>query len=166
MKKAYLLPYSCKKWGWVLFGICLVAVLVFGGGLYDMLKIDAPALYTSGTLEDIINSSLDEEENSGFFRIVRNGFGDEIGVILLMASMYMLVFSKEKDEDEYVATLRCNSLLWALKINIILVAVSYLIIYGSAIFELMYVYFILTCLLFRLKFDYELYKFRKELNNE
>src|SRR5438034_604935 len=64
------------------------------------------------------------------------GAGFLIGALLVS-------FSKEKNEDEFIAEIRLSSLLWAVCVSYTLLLVAFLFVYGSPFFEghdLQYVY--------------------------
>ena len=59
-----------------------------------------------------------------------------VGVVFILGAM-MVGFSKEKQEDEYIANLRLSSLMWAVWVNYVLLFLSFIFIYGMGFFHVM-----------------------------
>lgn len=94
MKSRYLLPHLYKKIGGILF------LLTFG-------------TWVLGTIMNFSYSWVDYNTTKGS----QGNFADEIIVTGLIISLLMIAFSKEKNEDEYIAAVRRESLQWAIYIN-------------------------------------------------
>ncbi len=60
-----------------------------------------------------------EQEGRSFFYFAQEDMFSELVYCLTFTSLYMIAFSKERVEDEYVEHLRMRSLVWALKVNTI-----------------------------------------------
>jgi hypothetical protein len=86
--------------------------------------------------------------------------------VLSTLSLLFIGFSREKLEDECVSKIRENCLVWAVIFNSALFILCNLFVYGIIYLDLMtfYVYFFL--LTFIIKFNYELYRFRKSSKYE
>ncbi|NOT36794.1 MAG: hypothetical protein HOP11_05410 [Saprospiraceae bacterium] len=80
-----------------------------------------------------------------------------VGVIFIIGAL-LICFSREKNEDEFIAETRLNSLQWAVLINYILLLLAFIFVYGT-VFLTVIVYGIFTTLLiFIIRFHYLLYK--------
>ena len=64
-----------------------------------------------------------------FFSWIENNILDEIVSFCLIAGGLLIIFSKEKNEDEYISSLRLNALLWAVFTNHLILIISVLFVY-------------------------------------
>lgn len=136
MKTDYLLSPSCKKVGlWL--GIPFVL-----GGLY---------LLSNGSWMDTFLSQIG----------MRDCF-DELVVIGLAVSLLLASFSREKDEDEYIAHLRMQAWTMAVVCNYLILIVGTLCIYGFPYLNFMCLNMFTVLILFLVIFHWKLWRFRKE----
>ena len=103
MKSNYLFPIIFRKIGWGLF----IPFLIWGVGY----------LISGGTFIEIAGSNtlalFDGLTDTNIFSIAKNdSWTDEIIVVFLTISMLFIGFSKEKDEDECIASIRMNALIY------------------------------------------------------
>ena len=103
MKKLWLLPQWCRKAGWALFIPCAIL------GLY-IIFIEQ---YTP--LEFKLWDAL--KTNSA--------------IIGTLTGLYMVAFSKEKIEDEFINSLRMDAMIKAIILNCVIIVLASLIIYGG-----------------------------------
>jgi hypothetical protein len=83
---------------------------------------------------------------------------DEIALTGTIAGLLMIAFSKEKTEDEYISTLRLESLQWAVLIHYILLVIATWAVHSLAYIQVM-VYNMLTIpIIFIIRFHYVLAK--------
>ncbi|MBW3129593.1 MULTISPECIES: hypothetical protein [Hymenobacter] len=152
MKAQYLFPHRFKKIGWLLFGISLPICLLMQ---YSILP-------TSGVAS--MPAILSDE---GWFHFVRpdNNAFDFFGILLLLGTL-LSACSAEKYEDEFIATLRLDSLLWATYVNYALLALALLLTYGSSFFMVMIYSMFSLPLLFLLRFQYVLYRNSHSFSHE
>lgn len=137
MKSNYLLPHFLKKVGWIAFVPSLALGLLV---LYANFEI--PGFEASGV---------------GFHILGKNNLTDELAAICVMASLFLIAFTEEKVEDEWVMKVRLDSLQWAVYVNYGLLAVAILFVYESKFFDVM-VYNMFTILVFfTLRFNYMLH---------
>lgn len=90
----------------------------------------------------------------------------EMSLAMVMIALMLICFSREKEEDEMIATLRFQSFAWAVKLNAVLLIIGTWIIFGG-----LYLYFIIFCLfsifvLYIGRFEYELYQLRRLSHEE
>lgn len=147
MKKNYLFPTTFRKIGWCLFVpfVIMSFICLFNGANEDWLKINVFSAAPWGIFE--------------------NSLFDELSMIGLTVSLLFIAFSKEKDEDECIANIRSNSLIWAT-----IAGYSLLIVCTMLIYDIQYLNFVFTDLfmilfLFIIKYNIELYKFRRSNND-
>lgn len=159
MKANYLFPVIFRKIGWCLFVPFSIMGMycLFGNGA-NVLQVRMLALYTS-EVSDFFH------HGSGFFRWVESGVLVELSLVGLVLSLLFISFSKEKDEDECIEHIRMQSLIWAILSSNILLILATLLIYGFAFMNFAFINMFMVLLLFILKYNWELYKFRR-CNND
>ena len=152
MKSKYLFPIVFRKIGWCLF----IPFLLWGIGY----------LFSGGTFIEIGGSNavalFDGFSDTKFLCITENdSWTDEVIVVFLTISMLFIGFSKEKDEDECIASIRMNALIWAIMVNCILLIVGTMLIFGLPYLNFMAIYMFSLLLLFIIKYTWDIYMFRK-----
>lgn len=149
MKKKYLFPNYFKIIGLVITSVVLLALVVyaiwFNGSMIKM-----PSIYYDGAFE-----TFHSEESKGFF-VMATCTPLSIIMPLLTIGLIFIGFSKEKIEDEFVKSIREQSLVWATYISAIVFLVGTLAIYGSVYVYVPYSLFSLFLILFIIKFRIEL----------
>lgn len=139
MKSNYLLPHFLKKAGLIV----LIPSLIFGF-LVMYADYEIPGFET--TL--VTSSHLFDKGTSN------NNLTDELASICFLASLFLVAFTEEKIEDEWVMQVRLDSLQWAVYVNYGLLAVAILFVYDIRFFEVL-VYNMYTILVFFiLRFNY------------
>ncbi len=88
-----------------------------------------------------------------------------IGSFFIIGAL-LVSFSKEKNEDEFIAEIRLSSLLWAVWVSYILLLVAFLIVYGTPFFEIMVYNMFTVLIIFIVRFNYILYKNSKAVSDE
>ena len=143
MKNSLLLPNKYKVIGWVIF------LLFITLGIFCMLidfKIQGFQIY------NFVGGSFFGDYN----------LTNEFAVFGITIGLLIIVFTKEKIEDEYISMLRLKSLQWAVLLSYVVLIVLNFSFYGL-VFLILLVYNIWTILLiFIIKFYWSLYKLRKE----
>lgn len=87
---------------------------------------------------------------------------DEAGVVGLTIALLLISFSRERQEDEYIAALRTKALVWAVYVSYVILIIGTVSIYGDA-----YLYFFFSNLftlpiVFILKFRWMMHQLNKE----
>ncbi|MGO4289526.1 hypothetical protein [Chitinophaga sp. RAB17] len=139
MKSRYLLPHFYKKIGGILFLLFLALYLI--------------------TLTGISIKWLSTEKSE----LSVDGFADEVIVTGLVISLLMIAFSKEKNEDEFIATVRLESLQWGIYINYGLLVIATWAFYGLNFFSVMIYNMFTPLVFFILRFHYVIIKNRRTL---
>jgi hypothetical protein len=157
MKSNYLFSPVFKKIGWILFviGACFMT-LYLCGVIHDLLPC---------TVFSIIPAS-DGFFGKGGFLLRNDGWEDEISIILVSVALLCISFAREKDEDEYISHLRLESWIWSILANTILLIAGTLFVYGFLFMYFAWFYFFSLFLLFICRFYYELYKMRRNKDEE
>ncbi|GEO06818.1 hypothetical protein AAE02nite_44820 [Adhaeribacter aerolatus] len=124
MKTSFLFPNSFKKVGWLLLipGTILGIMVVF-------LDYEAPFL-NAQVFSLFKNAPLFNNETPAS-HVVYNNLTNEIAGIIFLIGAILVNFSKEKQEDEYIAKVRLESLVWATYLNYGFLLLSLLLVYES-----------------------------------
>lgn len=103
-----LLPTKFKKAGWIMLiaGLSLGILLHFNSFVYQFFNMPWPSLFS--------------EDEKSILVLAPNNIADELASILLICSILCLGFSREPNEDDGIAALRRESLIWAVVINYLL----------------------------------------------
>ncbi|MBX9893368.1 MAG: hypothetical protein K2Y12_13690 [Chitinophagaceae bacterium] len=101
-----------------------------------------------------------------FLTFVRADITNTIVGVLFIIGALMVSFSKEKNEDEFIANLRLSSLLWAVLVNYFLLLIGILFIYDLAFINVMTYNMFTVLIIFIIRFNYILYKNNKMVSDE
>jgi len=158
MKTNFLFPNVFKKPSlivWLLSLAGLVFVLNFNDDEAVQLQAKVFAL-------------MNEEgfKSPFYFSWIKNNILDEITMTLFIVSGLIFAFSKEKTEDEMVAKIRLESLVWATYVNYAVLLFCILFIYGLPFLNVMMYNMFTLLLFFIIRFHWMLYKSTKFETNE
>lgn len=157
MSNKLLLSNKYKKMGWIIFFPSLIL------GLY---------LQTTGYELSCLNAnvfSLRPSEIFGdqkFFTTTSVNLTNTIVGVLFIFGSLLVVFTKEKNEDEFIAKIRLSSLLWAVYLNYLLLLIAFIFMYDLEFFYVMMYNMFTVLIIFILRFNYILYKNAKSLSDE
>lgn len=139
-----LLPHRYQLIGWILF--LPFATLLFA--------------------ENYLSFSFDFLELPivvGSWQMPREDFTNEFALIGLFISLFLIGFSKEKEEDEYIQKLRLDSLLLACYVNTFILILGTILFYGFGYLEFMGYNMFTIQLIFIARFRWVLYRQQKNL---
>jgi biotin transporter BioY len=88
-----------------------------------------------------------------------------LGVLFIIGAI-LVSFSKEKNEDEFIAIIRLKSLLWAVLVNYMLLIIAFLLVYELPFFTVMTFNMFTVLLLFIFRFHFLLYRSKSAMANE
>ena len=148
MKKNYLFPNSFKIVGLVITAIAFVALIIWAC-LENSPEFKMPAVIEGDLLGDC-----------DYFCIADCGLITFI-IPILITGLVFIGFSKEKIEDEFVMSIREQSLVWATYCAAIMLVIFTLTIYSWSYLYAIYSIFPLFLILFIIKFRIELHKANK-----
>lgn len=158
MKTRFLLPHSFKRIGWYLLlpSTLLGILLIFFDVKFSFLHSKVFTIYSSGifggpTCFGFLGGS--------------NYAGTIIGLMFLAGAM-MVAFSKERNEDEFIAKTRLESLVWATYVNYAFLAFCMLFFFGVEFLWVMIFNMFTILIFFILRFYYILYRTTKTLGHE
>jgi hypothetical protein len=157
MKTTYLLPNCFKKWGW---GLLLLGVPL---GILYLLSEEEPAFLSFNVFAVVSDEVLGKEV---FFDFLENNIFDEIiGVLIILGSVFV-AFSKEKSEDEFIARIRLEALVWATYVNYGVLLLGILFIYEMTFFWVLVFNMFTILFFFIIRYYWALRKLAKQLQDE
>ncbi len=152
MKSQMLFPYSWKKIG---LGILIPSILLglffqFGGNEPEFLTIQVPSLYS----EELFAAK------GVWFSWVEDNIAWELIMVGIIVGGMIYVFSKEKVEDEFIAKIRLDSLLFATYVNYGLILFAILAIYGMPFLTVMAYNLFSLLIIFIIRFRVALFQYQ------
>lgn len=113
------LPNKLRIYGWVilLFGIILGVSRFYFGVKPEFLNIKVFAVYS-------------KYFETNYFKVIENHVSEELIALLLLVGLFIISFTKEKIENDSVSAIRYKSLIFTFYINTVLIALSFLFVYG------------------------------------
>ena len=157
MKLNYLFPHKYKKIGWII--LLPAAVMGLISMNYDLepevLDMNVPAILINEIMGHLF-----------FFRMEEDNILNEIIGVALILSLLMVAFSKEKQEDELIAKIRLESLVWATYVNYAVLLFSMIFIYGMSFLWVMIFNMFTILLFFIIRFSWQVNKLNKSMSHE
>jgi hypothetical protein len=157
MSTKLLLPNSYKKIGWFILIPATIAGLVLRYKDFDANWIHAKvfAIVSDGFLE-----------NSKYFGLIDTNITNTVVGSLFIIGAMLVSFSKEKNEDEFIAGLRLSSLLWAVCVSYLLLLLAFLFVYGTPFLDVMLYNMFTVLIIFIVRFNYILFRNAKAVPDE
>lgn len=140
-----LLPHRYQLLGWIF--ILPFAALLFVNNYFDFNFAWLELEFREGALFE------DSKEN----------FTNELALMGVFISLFLIAFSREKEEDEYIQKIRLDSLLIACYANTFILIIGTLIFYGFGYLEFMGYNMFTIQLIFIARFRWVLNRDRKSL---
>lgn len=149
MKTTCLLPNKYKRLGWIIFILgLLLGISFYGFGFQDnILVTNVFSIYNDPFIG-----------NPGFFKIVENSILDELTSLLIIIGGFIVGFSKEKVEDEFIYKLRSDSLVWAIIFNYIVLLFAIIFVYDLTFFNVLIFNMFTPLIFFIIRFNFLKYK--------
>lgn len=116
MVSKILLPHFYRKAGFILLPVAVVLLIATVGYEYSLPFLDYADKYPKKDPFDLRNYN----------------FSDELAMILTMASLFMIAFSREKQEDEYLQEVRLKALQISVYVNYFVLVAATLFVYGTS----------------------------------
>ncbi|WKS94964.1 hypothetical protein [Riemerella columbina] len=114
--------------------------------LLEQWQITVPAIFSNQWLND-----------EASFTLVRTPIINLVAVLVIIGGL-LVGFSQEKEEDEYIASLRLRAVLWSLLVSYVVFLMLYLTLYGLIFLEVILLQAFLPLLLYIFRFRYLLSK--------
>lgn len=159
MKTPYLFPHKLKVVSGVLFVISLIVLV----GFY---VTDQFATFEIKSKVFAVFGDTGLLGESDWFMWIETSVLDEILMAFVIVFGLLFAFSKEKQEDELVASIRLHSLAWATIANYTILLLCYLFIYGVPFLNVLNVAMFSQLLIFIALFRYKMYRFQKSAGHE
>ncbi|MHA7128451.1 hypothetical protein [Algoriphagus namhaensis] len=144
MLTSYLLPHKYQRLGWVLLPLSVLLLFLSVYLEYEISWLEIEGIREAGFLED-------SNEN----------FTNELAILGTFISLFLIAFSKEKEEDEYIQKLRLESLLVAFYIYSGVLILSTLFFFGFLYLEFLGYNLFLLQILFIVRFRWVMYRQKK-----
>ena len=164
MNHRLLLPNRFKTIGWCILIPATIAGIILTATGYEAEWLNAKVLTLFYDEIGIISDVL-VAEFGPFGLIEANITNTLVGVVFLIGAL-MVAFSKEKNEDEFIANLRLSSLLWSVWVNYILLLMAFLLVYGMAFLHIMIYNMFTILIIFIIRFNYLLYRGTKSMADD
>jgi hypothetical protein len=157
MKPTYLFPHRYKRLGWLLLIPGVILGIIYLAAEPEPTWLDWPVF---ALVDDFIF------EDGVFLRVVENNVFDELAGLLLIIGALLVAFSKEKQEDEYIARIRLESLVWATYINYFVLVLAILFVYGLPFFWVLVFNMFTMLFFFIIRFNWVLRRARQLPSDE
>ena len=128
---------------------------MFTGFEPSFLSIKVPASFASQLFG----------EDQLFGMIENNVWNEILGMIIIISSL-MVAFSREKNEDEYILKIRLISLVWAVYLNYGILLIAILFVYNLSFLNVMTLNIFTVLFFFIIRFNWQLNRLNKSLENE
>ena len=157
MKLNYLFPHRFKRIGlMILIPFILLGLYIINYDVEpEIFDFNVPAVF----VDEIMGEKF-------VFGMTENNILNEIVGVVLILSFLMVAFSKEKLEDELIAKIRLDSLVWATYVNYGVLLLSMIFIYGMSFFWVMIFNMFTILLFFIVRFNWQVKKLNKTMSHE
>jgi hypothetical protein len=140
MKTKWLFDRSVKKWGWIVF---LPSFILGVAHLHFDFILEPLAILNDASIYDSEN------------------FTDEVAAIGVIVGLFLIGFSKVKEEDEMIFAIRSNALQVGMYINYLMILISIILIYDHFFFTVMIYNMFTPLLVYNVVFYLKLQKMRR-----
>lgn len=141
----YLFPHRYQRIGWFIF---IPAILA---GILWLIIQPEWAVFDRTVLSVFTDTSLSpfskEPDLHPVLSWQKNNILDELICLLIILGGVLVAFSKEKVEDEFIAKIRLESLVWATYLNYAILFLTIVFVYSFGFFWVL-VFNMFTILLF------------------
>ncbi|MBR1625911.1 MAG: hypothetical protein IJ681_02080 [Bacteroidales bacterium] len=162
MTKTYLLPNKVRIYGWIVLIItAILFILCLISDQFMDIEFKMPAIYDDLSGIKIFNSSVSSDRH--WFVMADTSIFTTIIPSLFIIGAILVVFSKEKVEDELTCKIREQSLVWAIEVGFTVLLIAYLFFYGISFLFIRRFVVDLFLVLFFCKFRFEIYRLKKEV---
>ncbi len=157
MKSTALLSNKFKIIGWIFL------VLGFLFGIWYLLQGEKYDFFETNVFAITYGGIIGKYNFTGW---IENNILDEISSLLIILGGLLVMFTKEKNEDEFIASLRLNALSWAVIINYAILIVSVFFVYDMPFFWILVFNMFTILLIFILRFYWLLNQASKKVRYE
>jgi len=157
MKTRLLFPSKFKKIGWILLipSTVLGILILFFGMEFKFMESPVFTIYSEGF-----------QDKPAFFTLTEGNYANTIAGVMFLIGAIFVAFSKQKQEDEFIAKTRMESLMWAVYVNYAILIFCFLFFFELEFLEVMIFNMFTILIFFIIRFNYILYKNNKSLSHE
>lgn len=157
MTTRFLFPHRFKNIGWIALVICSILLITASIGLLELpeLNLTVPILVDDKALSD-----------TQFLTFQTKNITLTALMALSIIGAILVACSREKHEDEFIAKLRLESLLWATYINYSLLLLAVLFVYGLTFLAVMEWNMFTLLVIFIIRFHFILHSAAKYTSYE
>lgn len=157
MKTNYLFPNQFKNIGWFLFvpGLILGIIYLIFESDFNLFDINVFAIAKVSFFGEVT-----------YFSIFGNNVLDELAAVLIIVGALFITLSREKIEDEFISKIRLESLVWATYVNYFILILSIIFIYDLLFLWVLVLNIFTLLIFFIIRFNWKLYKSKKQVRNE
>ena len=161
MESKFLLPNKLRIIGWILLvpSMILGYLVLFNDFEFSFLNIKVLSLFPSSFFGP-------PPEGSKLWSITSDNFTQEFAGILFIISAMFVAFSRERNEDEYIAKIRLESLLWATYITFAIQILCLLFFYSFTFLTSMIVNIFTLLIVFIVRYNFVIYRSKSQSNEE
>ena len=141
-----LLHHRFKNIGWTLF---IISIIHYYFSEYHAFRLLTSEMY----VPELFNKEP-SPYSWGIFSLQIESLNNTILYSLPIISIILLIYSKEKQEDEFTSKLRLSSLMWALLVSLLFTFFSCLFIYGTLFIQIYFHYLYILPILYLIRFQY------------
>lgn len=152
-----LLPARYKTIGWFI----LVPATILG---ISLSFTGFEANWLNAKVFAVFNDAIFGEKQ--YFSFIHANITNTVVAVSFITGAMLVSFSKEKNEDEFIAKLRLSSLLWAVAVSYMLLLLAFIFVYGAAFLNVMIYNMFTVLIIFIARFNFILFKNSKTLSDE
>lgn len=157
MNSQLLLPAKYKTIGWfILIPATILGIILIIKGF--------EAEWISTKVFAIINDTIFDKPQ--YFSFFKTDITNTLIAVCFIIGAMLVSFSKEKNEDEFIAKIRLSSLLWAVCLSYILLLLAFIFVYGSVFLDVMIYNMFTVLIIFIIRFNFILFKNSKTVSDE
>jgi len=151
--KSILIPYKLKIIGWFLFLPSLITGIILIIGDFES-PIDSKINFFAICYNETFGKTK-------YFGITTIDLIPNLTAVLFLIGGLIIIFSKEKIEDEFINSIRLNALQWAVFTNYLCLLLAIVFVYGIPFFNIMVYNMFTVILIYIPRFYYLLWKISK-----
>jgi hypothetical protein len=164
MKTNFLFPNRFRVIGWIILlpSIVFGYMVLFHDFEFSFLNVKVLSLLPVG----FTVPGIDSPHSFRLWKIIGDNFTQEAAGILIIVSAVFVAFSKEKKEDEYIARIRLESLLWATYVACAIQIFCWLFFYDFRFLQSMVVNLFTLLLVFIVRYYFIICRSKFQRNEE
>jgi hypothetical protein len=159
MKKQLLLPQKFKIFGWLLLALSTL--------LWSIYVVFNEEYHMNTTVFSIVGSEgFLFGSDTKYFSFIKTDITNTLLGAMFIVGGFLVVFSKEKVEDEFITNLRLTSFQWAFFMNYAVLLFLFLFIYGIDFLNVLIYNMFTVMILYIARFHYLLFMNQRNFQNE